>query len=383
MRILAFVSIAGAVYAALHAVVLWGVHPLLRLWPGGLVVVLGWMGLAVAGLFVAPLLERARFEAAARAVAWLAYTWLGFLFLAAVFFGALAVGEALLRFAGWWRPSVASLSLHGPAAAAVGVVAVLAVGVYGLFEAARVRVETVVLPAEGIAGRLRLVQVSDLHLGLLLRERTLAPVVAAIQDLQPDLVVATGDVVDAQVDHLEELGRLWRQLEPPLGKYAVVGNHEAYAGLSHSLAFLEGSGFTVLRNEGRDAGRGLWIAGVDDPHAGGRAVDEGALSGPPDPGRFTVLLKHRPEVAPGAAGRFDLQLSGHAHLGQIFPFRFVTGLRYPLQDGLYELPGGGHLYASRGTGTWGPPMRVLARPEITVFDLVPGRKREREPGGSR
>ena len=85
---------------------------------------------------------------------------------------------------------------------------------------------------------------------------------------------------------------------------------------------------------------------------------------------FTLLLKHRPRFNEKAAGLFDLQLSGHAHRGQIYPFNYLTALEYPKQDGLYSLPGGGHLYASRGTGTWGPPMRVLSPPEITLFEIV-------------
>jgi predicted MPP superfamily phosphohydrolase len=86
---------------------------------------------------------------------------------------------------------------------------------------------------------------------------------------------------------------------------------------------------------------------------------------------FVVLiLKHRPCFNQKAAGLFDLQLSGHAHRGQIFPFNLLTGLEYPMQNGLYPLAGGGHLYASRGTGTWGPPIRVGSPPEITLFEIV-------------
>jgi predicted MPP superfamily phosphohydrolase len=83
-----------------------------------------------------------------------------------------------------------------------------------------------------------------------------------------------------------------------------------------------------------------------------------------------LFLKHQPDV-PEGHGRFDLQLSGHTHAGQIYPFRWLVRLRYPMLSGLYELPGGGRLYVSRGTGTWGPPIRVFAPAEITVIELVP------------
>ena len=215
----------------------------------------------------------------------------------------------------------------------------------------------------------RFLQVSDLHLGLLNREGALKRVVSRLKELEPDLLVATGDMVDAQLDHLDGLSDLWGEINPPLGKFAVTGNHEVYAGLGQSLEFLRGSGFTVLRNESRDVGDILTLAGVDDDQVRSSPTDESGLLGSRPQGFFTVLLKHRPSVSPGALGRFDLQLSGHTHLGQIFPFRFLTGLQYPRQNGLYDLPGGAKLYTSRGTGTWGPPMRVLAPPELTVFEV--------------
>jgi predicted MPP superfamily phosphohydrolase len=115
--------------------------------------------------------------------------------------------------------------------------------------------------------------------------------------------------------------------------------------------------------------QGLQIAGVADP-AWGEAPGDAQLLAAADPDRTTILLKHRPWVETAAIGRFTLQLSGHAHRGQLFPFNLVTGLAYPLQDGLYRLDGGCWLYTSRGTGTWGPPMRLFAPPEVTLVELV-------------
>jgi len=112
---------------------------------------------------------------------------------------------------------------------------------------------------------------------------------------------------------------------------------------------------------------------VDDPTQDrlgdrGRPPEADVLGDRPD-GRFTILLKHRPSIDPASQGRFDLQLSGHTHHGQIFPFQLFTRLVYPLLGGSHAVPGGGTLHVSRGTGTWGPPMRFLARPEITIVDL--------------
>ena len=375
MRFLLFVSLVISIYAAMHVLVLWGVHPLLASRPLAASLVLAFVVAMIAAPLVVVALERAGREAAARGLAWVAYAWLGLLFLAFSLFAALGAWESLAWIAARGFPSLPTLSVHGPRTAALLLLVALGAGVYGRFEARRLRVERVSLATEKLGGgrdRLRIVQVSDLHLGLLHREAALAPVVARVKELEPDVLVATGDVVDAQINHLDGLSALWREVDPPLGKFAVTGNHEVYAGLGPSLDFLARSGFTVLRNEGRDLGGGVSLVGVDDDHAPSPPADEAALLREHSRGLFTVLLKHRPAVAPDAVGLFDLQLSGHTHLGQIFPFRFLTGLRYPMQDGLYEISGGGRLYTSRGTGTWGPPMRVLAPPELTVFEIARG-----------
>ncbi|MDF1553673.1 MAG: metallophosphoesterase [Deferrisomatales bacterium] len=379
MRLFLFLLIAVSVLTAMHAVVLWGVHPLVAGRHRVPAVVLGWMGVMILAPLAVPLLERAGQELAARSLAWVAYSWLGLIFLAFSLFAALGVWELLAWLVAKGLPGLPQISVYGTRTAALGLAAALGAGLYGFYEARQLRVETLHLPTTKLgAGRdgLRVVQVSDLHLGLLNREGALQRVVSSIKELEPDLLVATGDVVDAQLDHLNGLSDLWRGVDPPLGKYAVTGNHEVYAGLSQSLEFLARSGFTVLRNESRDVGGILTLTGVDDDHVQGARSDEAALLRAQPQDRYTVLLKHRPSVAPDAAGHFDLQLSGHTHLGQIFPFRFLTGLQYPRQDGLYDLPGGAKLYTSRGTGTWGPPMRVLAPPEITVFEVHRSGSRE-------
>lgn len=361
-----------SIYIAMHALVFWGIHPLLAGHPALPVLSASWMGLMVVAPLMVRLLDRAGHLAAARATAWVGYCWMGFLFLAFCLFALVALWHlAALLLARFW-PSLPLLTPHRPAGAAAVLLVVLAVGLYGFYEAAHLRIETVRLVTTklppGMPG-LRIAQISDLHLGLIHREESLAPLVAALEELKPDLVVATGDIVDAQIDHMDGLSGLWRHLDPPLGKYAVTGNHEFYAGLEQGLAFLRRSGFTVLRGETAVAGGAVQLVGVDDP-AGRQEPDEVPLLERADPALFTLLLKHRPQVDPRASGRFDLQLSGHAHRGQIVPFNFLTALRYPLQDGLYPLAGGAHLYTSRGTGTWGPPMRVGSPPEITLFELV-------------
>jgi predicted MPP superfamily phosphohydrolase len=179
--------------------------------------------------------------------------------------------------------------------------------------------------------------------------------------------------VDGETDNLSGLVDLLREINPPYGKFAVTGNHEFYAGLDQSLNFTKAAGFTVLRGAGADVGGFITIAGIDDPTAKTFDAVEGIreeqlLSGLSD-GRFAILLKHQPFVLKGSPPLFDLQLSGHTHKGQIFPFTLLTRLVFSYNSGCHQLADGSILYVSRGSGTWGPPMRLMAPPEITIIDL--------------
>jgi predicted MPP superfamily phosphohydrolase len=158
------------------------------------------------------------------------------------------------------------------------------------------------------------------------------------------------------------------------GKFAVTGNHEFYAGLDQAVRFTEEAGFTMLRGEARPVAGFMTIAGVDDPTGKRfglfRGPEEGALLKGVARGRFTILLKHEPVIAKDATGLFDLQLSGHTHKGQIFPFNYIVKIFYPHDAGLVHLPQHAFLYVSRGSGTWGPPIRFLSPPEVTIIKLV-------------
>jgi predicted MPP superfamily phosphohydrolase len=228
--------------------------------------------------------------------------------------------------------------------------------------------------------KIRIAQISDLHIGMIMQGERLKKVVAQLKASEPDILVSTGDLVDGQNDSLYDALQYFKDYSPRLGKYAVTGNHELYAGLARALDFTKRAGFTVLRGEGRTVGDIINIAGFDDVvvTGGSRATGDSyseVLRGLPTD-KFTLLLYHRPVIAKGSLGAFDLQLSGHTHKGQIFPFSLVTGLIFRMQAGYFALPNDSALYVSRGTGTWGPPIRFLAPPEITLFDLIKGEKDE-------
>lgn len=362
--LLAFVGI----YGVMHYVVWRGVLPLLPLHPLVVPLAQAWVLLMIAAPLLGRLFERNGADLPARIAAWGGYLWLGFLFIAFALFALRALCSLLVLLVNRSVPALALSPLPASASAAVVLVLTLLLGGYALYEATALRIETVKISSAALPPEmtsLRIVQISDLHLGLIHRQGMLRTVVEKIQSLRPDLLVATGDMVDARLDHLEGLIPLTASLTPPLGKYAVTGNHEVYAGMKGALDFLQQGGFTLLRNQRIDVQPGLIIVGVDDPATGKARPEKEFL--PENKEGFTLLLKHRPSVDPACSGRFDLQLSGHAHRGQIFPFNLLTGLHYPQQDGLYSLAQGAYLYASRGTGTWGPPMRLFAPPEITLF----------------
>jgi predicted MPP superfamily phosphohydrolase len=223
--------------------------------------------------------------------------------------------------------------------------------------------------------RLRIVQITDVHLGLLVRETRLGRILQTVRQANPDILVSTGDLVDGQIDNMASLASMFQEIRPKYGKFAVTGNHEYYAGIDRSLAFKRDAGFTVLRGSGAEIAGFIALAGVDDP--AGRPYgdyaeisEEKLLRGYPRY-HFTVLLKHRPVVDKEAIGLFDLQLSGHVHKGQIFPFVFAVRAFFPYVSGLYDFQQGSLLYVSRGSGTWGPPMRFLSPPEVTVIDVIP------------
>lgn len=343
-------------------------------------------GMAIAFLMLAMVLapflirlsEKQGLEQLARALSFAGYIWLGVLFL---FFSSslvvdlyrLCIRIVELAAQGDYRhlkPS-AGLAFYLP------LMTSLLIAVYGYQEANNIRTERVTIKTARIpesVGRLKIVQISDVHLGLIIRQERLKRILALVKDADPDILVSTGDLVDGQINGLPDLAEMFNEIHPKFGKYAITGNHEYYAGFDQALAFTRKAGFVVLRGEAVSIKGLLNIAGIDD-HAGRylgltKEVNEKEmLSGLPRE-NFTLLLKHRPLIAVDASGLFDLQLSGHVHNGQIFPFSIATKLYYPVASGLAQVGRRSQLYVSRGTGTWGPPIRFLSPPEVTVFELV-------------
>ena len=343
------------------------------------------MALFLVAMVVAPiavrLLDRHGLPLASRYLAYICYTWMGLLFF---FFWmsicldvfnvsmrilALLPGSGTSRFVWTGKNSFVFLTLG-----------VVILGVWSAFSAWQIRLDRVVLQTTKLpAGKstLTIAQISDVHLGLMVGERKMSRIIRLLERTKPDILVCSGDLVDAQMERFHNLAAMLATIKAPLGKFAVMGNHEFYAGIRQSERFLKAAGFMLLRNQEYGLDDLFRIVGMDDPVGRRRYKEEAAanlserdLLARSNSQVFTILLKHRPTVENESVGQFDLQLSGHTHGGQIFPFNLVVRHFYPKQNGFYQLDKGSTLYVNRGTGTWGPPMRFLSPPQITLIELV-------------
>ncbi|MBC7545919.1 MAG: metallophosphoesterase [Candidatus Sericytochromatia bacterium] len=315
---------------------------------------------------------------------WGVFSWVGVMFFLLV----LLLPTELIRggwaAADWWRDGPAvdperRLFLTRAAAMAVGfgafgLSATGLVATRGAIAVKRVAVSLAQL-SPALAG-FRIVQISDVHVGQTIGQGFIEALVAQINALQPDLIAITGDLVDGSVANIGAAVAPLAGLRAPHGVFFVTGNHEYYSAVTDWLPFLTGLGIRVLRNERvpiEQAGAGFDLAGIDDFLAEGFGHGPDlpkALAGR-DPDRPVVLLAHQPRAIFEAARLgVSLQLSGHTHGGQIFPFNYLVKLQQPYVSGLHR-HGDSQIYVSRGTGYWGPPMRVGAPPEVTCIELSP------------
>ena len=314
-----------------------------------------------------------------KAVYWVAHLWLGA-------FGPVLSAVALtdlIRLAATavHAPDAAHLSLWGGVQAGAILALVVPAIAWGYRTArGKAKVEKVRVPIANLGKAmdgLRIVQISDVHIGETLDGAWLRRVVEQVNALDPDVVAITGDLVDGPVAKLRGDVAPLAELKAREGVYYVTGNHEYYWGGPAWEAEVRRLGITVLHNEHRVLRRGsdaLVVAGVTDLQGGQFDPSHAcrpdlALQGAPA-GAPKVLLAHQPKAGALAQGLgVDLQLSGHTHGGQIFPFMFFVRLQQPMVSGLKKLFGT-WVYTSRGIGYWGPPLRVGPSPEITELTLV-------------
>ncbi|MEP6792512.1 MAG: metallophosphoesterase [Ramlibacter sp.] len=325
------------------------------------------LGLVARRRFKAPLADR--------------LTWAGMLFMG--LFSSLlvftAAREALLVLA--WAAQLPRERVRETTAMAVPLLA-FAATLLGLINARRTAgVVNVDVPIPGLPAELQgftIAQISDIHVGPTIKRRYLQDIVDAVNTLQADMVAVTGDLVDGSVAELAGHVSPLAGLKSRDGTYFVTGNHEYYSGAHAWVRELQRLGITVLMNQHVVLRRGearLVLAGVadygahhfDPAHNSDPAL---AMTGAPADAAVKLLLAHQPRTATAAeqAG-FDLQLSGHTHGGQFWPWNLMVRFQQPFTAGLHRL-GRLWVYVSRGTGYWGPPKRLGAPSEITRLRLV-------------
>ena len=264
----------------------------------------------------------------------------------------------------------------------IGILAVAtAVTGYGFFEARRrPSVVEVSVPIDNLPASLdgfRIVQITDIHAGLTVTRPFVETVVEMANEMKGDIIAFTGDLVDGSVEHLREQVAPMSNLTARYGRYFITGNHEYYSGAEPWVEEASRMGFDVLLNEHRvirhDKGT-ILLAGVTDSSGGqflpSHASDpHKAIAGAPSTD-LKILLAHQPRsLYEAVKAGYDLQISGHTHGGQFFPWNFLAAAGQPYIKGLHK-HGNMWIYVSKGTGYWGPPVRLGARSEITGITLT-------------
>ena len=312
-------------------------------------------------------------------ISWVGYSAMGvfsFLFVLTFLRDVLLIVGALIF------PAFYSQTFQHDSAVAVLILTVLA-SVIGFINAIRVPVVVNIdIPLKNLAQGLQgftIAQISDIHIGPTIKKNYLVSIVKKVNFLNPHLVAITGDLIDGTVSQLADQLTPLRDLKSDYGSYFVTGNHEYYSGVNQWIQYLRASGIRVLQNEHdiiTHKNAQIIIAGITDFNA--HQIDptqasnpRAALAGLEASTIPKIMLAHQPRSAEAvSAAGADLQLSGHTHGGQFWPWNLFVPLQQPYVAGLHKL-NNLWVYVNRGTGYWGPPIRLGKRSEITLLRLVP------------
>ncbi|MCS7277250.1 MAG: metallophosphoesterase [Aquificaceae bacterium] len=250
---------------------------------------------------------------------------------------------------------------------------------YSYYETLNLKVERHTIHTEKLpkdVKSVKILHISDLHLGPVMGMDKIMPVLEIYQREKPHIVVSTGDLVDGNMKNKIHLARALAQMDPPFGKYAVLGNHEYYRGVEQAVEFTKSAGFRLLRGDSFHIEElNITMVGIDDDDCKIFRKCVGTLSDlellqKHRKDSFLVYLKHKPRLEKGAHRLFDLMLSGHTHGGIYYPVgRFILTKMFISDRGFHRIDDS-FLYISKGVGTGGPPMRLFSHPDVAIIELV-------------
>ncbi len=368
------VSLIFSIYGlANYYIFIRGLHALRPVGTWRTAYIIAFVFLAVS-FIAAMFLERADVISIGKPLTWIGSFWLG----AFVYFLLIVAAIDLLRlvnhFIRFFPSFITADPVHAARVAAFSVISLVAlVVVYGFINAHIIRVRTFDINVDKSAGgrkSLNVVMASDIHLSSIINNGRIGAIVRKINSLSPDIVLLPGDILDGDLNPVvhQNLGEALRQIKAPLGVYAITGNHEYIGGVDRACNYISEHGVKMLRDSTVFVDSSFYILGREDRSARKRKSLKELLENV-DAKYPVILMDHQPfHLEEAEENGVDLQLSGHTHYGQMWPFNYITEMVYELAYG-YLVKGKTHIFVSSGVGTWGPPLRVVADPEIAEFRL--------------
>jgi predicted MPP superfamily phosphohydrolase len=330
--------------------------------------------LAALSFIAGRILERKALSWFSETLTWIGSFWLAWMLYAFLFFILIDV----IGFADSFFHSISDYQFHPLAIPGAVAVSASLIIIAGHINARLPRVKYLKLNVDkkiGEMAKLNIIVASDIHIGTIIGRSRIDKIVAMINALDPDIVLLPGDVVDEDLAPVikENIGESLRNIRSRMGVYSITGNHEFIGGAEAATRYLTEHGITVLRDQFVRINDSFYVIGREDrsvnSFSGRQRKTLTELTSGIDRNLSLILMDHQPfHLDEAESNGIDLQLSGHTHHGQLWPFNFITKKVFEVSWG-YKKKGMTHFYVSSGVGTWGPPVRTGNRPEIVSIEL--------------